>query len=137
MLFRSRFSIRSSKHVIAPLGAQDGGPGRTGDLTINPGAADEKHLPTRYADYPLKAGDVFRLETPGGGGLGNPFEREPAAVLADVAQGYVSPERASSDYGVSVVQDGRKWRLDDAATAKLRANPKAVMARNSGPSRGS
>ena len=133
----ARFSIRSSKHVIAPLGAQDGGPGRTGDLTINPGAADEKHLPTRYADYPLKAGDVFRLETPGGGGLGNPFEREPAAVLADVAQGYVSPERASSDYGVSVVQDGRKWRLDDAATAKLRANPKAVMARNSGPSRGS
>ena len=133
----ARFSIRSSKHVIAPLGAQDGGPGRTGDLTINPGAADEKHLPTRYADYRLKAGDVFRLETPGGGGLGNPFEREPAAVLADVAQGYVSPERASSDYGVSVVQDGRKWRLDDAATAKLRANPKAVMARNSGPSRGS
>ncbi len=122
----ARFSIRSSKHVIAPLGAQDGGPGRTGDLTINPGAADEKHLPTRYADYPLKAGDVFRLETPGGGGLGNPFEREPAAVLADVAQGYVSPERASSDYGVSIISDGRKWCLDDAATAQLRADSRNV-----------
>jgi len=123
----ARFSIRSSKHVIAPLGAQDGGQGRTGDLTINPGAADEKHLPTRYADYPLKAGDVFRLETPGGGGLGNPFEREPSAVLADVAQGYVSPERAASAYGVSVVSDGRKWCLDEHVTAQLRgrsANPK-------------
>jgi N-methylhydantoinase B len=116
----ARFSIRSSKHVIAPLGAADGGPGRTGDLTINPGTPEEKHLPTRYADYPLKAGDIFRLETPGGGGLGNPFEREPAKVLADVAQGYVSPEHARSDYGVAVVKSGRAWKIDVEATARLR-----------------
>ncbi len=108
----ARFSIRSSKHVIAPLGAADGGPGRTGDLTINPGNAGEKHLPTRYADYPLAAGDIFRLETPGGGGLGDPFEREPSKVLADVQQGYVSQARARDDYGVAVVQNGRTWQLD-------------------------
>jgi N-methylhydantoinase B len=117
----ARFSIRSSKHLIPPLGAAGGGPGRTGDLTINPGAAEEKHLPTRYADYPLKAGDIFRLETPGGGGLGSAFEREPGKVLADVAQGYVSAERAMRDYGVAVVKHGRSWRIDEAATAKLRA----------------
>jgi N-methylhydantoinase B len=116
----ARFSIRSSKHVIAPLGAADGGPGRTGDLTINPGTPEEKHLPTRYADYPLKAGDIFRLETPGGGGLGSAFEREPAKVLADVAQGYVSPEHAASDYGVAVVKSGRAWKIDVEATARLR-----------------
>jgi N-methylhydantoinase B len=131
----ARFSIRSSKHVIPPLGAQEGASGRTGDLTINPGTTEEKHLPTRYADYPLKAGDVFRLESPGGGGLGNPFEREPARVLADVTQGYVSPERAASDYGVSVMKQGRKWHIDEAATAKLRENHNNVMARKSGPSR--
>ncbi len=118
----ARFSIRSSKHVIPPLGAAGGTSGRTGDLTVNPGTADEKHLPTRYADYPLKAGDIFRLETPGGGGLGLPFEREPAKVLADVAQGYVSPERAATDYGVAVAMHGRHWQIDETATARLRAS---------------
>jgi N-methylhydantoinase B len=122
----ARFSIRSSKHVIAPCGAAGGGPGRTGDLTINPGTAKEKHLPTRYADYPLKAGDVFRLETPGGGGLGNGFEREPIKVLTDVVQGYVSPERAERDYSVAVVKHGRSWQIDEEATARLRARPKEV-----------
>jgi N-methylhydantoinase B len=116
----ARFSIRSSKHVIAPSGAAGGGPGRTGDLTVNPGTAEENHLPTRYADYPLKAGDVFRLETPGGGGLGNPFERDPAKVLGDVAQGYVSRERAERDYGVAIVKRDRNWEIDEAATARLR-----------------
>jgi N-methylhydantoinase B len=119
----ARFSIRSSKHVIPPLGAADGAPGRTGDLTINPGTADERHLPTRYADYPLKAGDIFRLESPGGGGLGSPFEREPAKVLADVAQGYVSAARALRDYGVAVVKIGRRWEIDQEATARLRSKP--------------
>ena len=122
----ARFSIRSSKHVIAPEGAAGGGPGRTGDITINPGTPEEKHLPTRYADYPLKAGDIFRLDTPGGGGLGNPFERDPAKVLADVAQGYVSLERARTDYGVVVVGDGRAWRVDEKQTAILRTERRNV-----------
>ena len=89
-------------------------------MTVNPGTAEENHLPTRYADYPLKEGDIFRLETPGGGGLGDPFERDPAKVLADVAQGYVSPQRAERDYGVAVVKKGRNWEIDETATARLR-----------------
>jgi len=128
----ARFSIRSSKHVIAPNGAAGGGPGRTGDLTVNPGTAEENHLPTRYADYPLKAGDIFRLETPGGGGLGDPFERDPAKVLSDVAQGYVSPQRAERDYGVVVVKNGRAWDIDETATARLRSLPRPQGGRGSG-----
>src|SRR6185503_19413674 len=116
----ARFSIRSSKHVIPPLGAADGKEGRTGDIVINPDTAGEKHLPTRYADYPLKAGDIFRLDTPGGGGLGNPFVRDPKKVLADVMQGYVSPEHAARDYGVAVTRSGRTFVIDDKATKELR-----------------
>jgi N-methylhydantoinase B len=116
----ARFSIRSSKHVIAPLGAAGGGEGRTGDIVINPGTAEEKHLPTRYADYPLKAGDVFRLDTPGGGGLGDPKRRETAKVLADVMEGYVSQDRARELYGVAVSKNGTGWKVDEAATRKLR-----------------
>ena len=93
-------------------------------MTVNPGTAEENHLPTRYADYPLKAGDIFRLETPGGGGLGNPFERDPVKVLADVAQGYVSPQSAERDYGVEIVKKGRAWEIDAEATTRLRATQK-------------
>jgi len=120
-LAEARFSIRSSKHVIPPKGVAGGNDGRCGDLTINPDTADAKHLPTRYADYPLKAGNVFRLETPGGGGLGDPFERDPDSVLHDVAQGYVSPEKAATDYGVAVVSTAQDWALDHEATQRLRS----------------
>ena len=117
----ARFSIRSTKHVIAPNGAAGGGKGRTGDIIVNPGRADEKRLPTRYADYPLKKGDGFRLDTPGGGGLGDPLTRDPEAVAADVREGYVSREAAERDYGVALRIDGRSISVDAAKTQDLRA----------------
>ncbi len=117
----ARFSIRSAKHVIAPNGVAGGGDGRTGDIVVNAGREGEKRLPTRYADYPLKAGDVFCLDTPGGGGSGDPHARDPGAVVTDVNEGYVSPEAAERDYGVALVRDGRRYQLDAAGTNRLRA----------------
>jgi N-methylhydantoinase B len=119
----ARFSIRSMKHTIPPHGSHGGKTGRTGDIWINPDTAAAKRLPTRYADYPLKEGDVFRLDTPGGGGFGDPLARNPAHVLADVAQGYVSIEAAERDYGVVIDKTGGS--LDKAATARRRAAMKA------------
>ncbi len=116
----ARFSIRSTKHIIAPNGASGGGKGRTGDIVVNPGREGEKRLPTRYADYPLKARDVFCLDTPGGGGLGDPRTRDPQAVVADVNEGYVSVEAAGRDYGVGLRANGKRYELDETATAKLR-----------------
>src|SRR5204862_4291438 len=96
----ARFSIRSMKHVIPPNGCAGGATGRPGDIWINPDTDKAKRLPTRYADYPLKAGDVFRLDTPGGGGHGDALKREPERVLADVREGVVSVEAAQRRYGV-------------------------------------
>ena len=84
-------------------------------------ATDAKRLPTRYADYPLKEGDIFRLDTPGGGGHGDPLAREPERVLADVREGFVSPEVAERDYGVVVKREGATFALDQAATQARRA----------------
>ena len=67
----ARFSIRSMRHSIPPSGCAGGASGRPGDIWINPDTAAAKRLPTRYADYPLRAGDLFRLDTPGGGGHGH------------------------------------------------------------------
>jgi N-methylhydantoinase B len=120
-LAEARFSIRSAKHVIPAQGLAGGSTGRVGDIRINPGTDGEKQLPTRYADYPLKTGDVFRLETPGGGGWGDPAMRDPALVLADVSEGYVTPERAAATYKVVVKRDGTAWKVDEAATRVRRS----------------
>jgi N-methylhydantoinase B len=119
----ARFSIRSMKHTIPPNGSTGGKTGRTGDIWINPDTDQAKRLPTRYADYPLREGDIFRLDTPGGGGYGDPLAREPDRVLADVGQGYVSIEAAERDYGVVI--DQARWAVDQTATAKRRAKMKA------------
>jgi N-methylhydantoinase B len=116
----ARFSIRSTKHVIAPEGAAGGGKGRTGDIIVNKGRETEKRLPTRYADYPLKGQDVFCLDTPGGGGLGDPFARDPERVVTDVNEGYVTPQAARDSYGVAVTRTGARYELDAAGTDALR-----------------
>ena len=79
----------------------DGGAdARGGRCVIAPGTAAERVLPTRQSDVPLATGQRFVLETPGGGGYGDPRARDPQAVLADVLDGYVSPEAAVTQYGV-------------------------------------
>jgi N-methylhydantoinase B len=117
----ARFSIRSTKHVIAPEGAANGGKGRTGDIIVNPDTPSAKQLPTRYADYPLKGGDRFRLETPGGGGFANGFTRDPALVLRDLREGYVTLQGAQRDYGVVASRAGDDFIIDEAATNQARA----------------
>jgi N-methylhydantoinase B len=117
----ARFSIRSMKHVIPPNGCAGGKTGRTGDIWINPDRDNAKRLPTRYADYPLKAGDIFRLDTPGGGGYGDPRAREAERVLIDVRDGNVSAEAAERDYGVVVRREGSTLTVDQVATDARRA----------------
>jgi N-methylhydantoinase B len=117
----ARFSIRSMKHVVPPNGCAGGSNGRAGEIWINPGTPTAKRLPSRYADYSLRAGDIFRLHTPGGGGYGDPLARDPERVLADVREGLVSREAAERDYGVVLQPAERSWALDVAATQARRA----------------
>ena len=123
----ARFSIRSMRHVMPPQGCAGGRSGRPGDIRINPGTAQEKRLPTRYADYPLRAGDRFRLDTPGGGGYGDPLMREPERVLADVREGAVTAQAAGREYGVVVTQADGTWMLDEDETRARRAAMRAQV----------
>jgi N-methylhydantoinase B len=66
----------------------------------------------------LQQGDVVRLKTPGGGGYGDPFARDPDLVLQDVQRGYISRRTVRQEYGVLI----RRGRVDWAATAALRAS---------------
>jgi N-methylhydantoinase B len=127
----ARFSIRSMKHVIPPNGCAGGENGRPGAIWINPESEKAKRLPTRYADYPLQAGDMFRLDTPGGGGHGDPLARDPACVLADVEDRVVSKEAAERDYGVLLTPATDGWTLDEKATQARRAQIRTDRAKGS------
>jgi N-methylhydantoinase B len=115
-----RFSMRTDKHLIAPQGKDGGKEGRRGACVINPGERDEKTLPSRFGDHALKKGDLLRLERPGGGGMGAPFTRDPQKVLSDVRQGYVSSEKAMSDYGIVLQSKNGDVILDQVETQRLR-----------------
>lgn len=73
---------------------------------------------------PLDAGDYVSVIAGGGGGYGDPLERDPEAVRRDVIEGYVTPEHARCDYGVAIKPEA--FEIDARATAELR---KALGAR--------
>ena len=74
-------------------------------------------MPSKFM-VTLNRGDVIRVSWPGGGGWGNPFERDPALVLQDVVAELITPQRAREIYGVVV--DVEQRQVDHAATTKLR-----------------
>src|SRR2546428_4880271 len=80
---------------FAPAGLFGGRPGSFGRILVN----DVPIAPTSSPEVTFRAGDVVRLLLPGGGGYGDPREREGALVDADLQDGYVTPQAARSDYG--------------------------------------
>jgi N-methylhydantoinase B len=117
----ARFSLRSTKHTVAPKGIDGGMDGKTGHCTLNPGRPEERAIPSRYSDHVLHPGEAFSLETPGGGGLGNPIERDPERVLNDVRNGYVTAPRAREIYRVAVELRDGDFVLNEIQTRELRA----------------
>jgi hypothetical protein len=79
---------------------------------------NEMEVETTAFEVPISAGDSYMAELGGGGGWGDPLEREPGAVLEDVIDEYVSIEAASKDYGVVI--DPKAMRINAEATARLR-----------------
>jgi N-methylhydantoinase B len=105
------------RHVFPPYGLFGGHPGRLGRTLLNPGTRRERALHSK-GTYRLRSGDVVSWQTSGAGGVGDPFTRDPQAVLADVRNGLVSVEAAAADY--AVVVDARCFTVDAEATARLR-----------------
>jgi N-methylhydantoinase B len=104
ILSEARLSTRSTRHVVAAVGTEGGADGALGRVLINPGTPDEKSLPARVGDIPLKPGDILRIERAGGGGMGDPKKRPHDKVRRDVAEGYITAKAAKEFYGVDVDQ---------------------------------
>lgn len=92
------------------------------------GADADTWLGSVFSDVPLHPGDLFSRPTAGGGGYGDPLERDPDHVRADVVDDYVSIERAAKDYGVVLTvidKDLCEYEVDRAATERLRESIRA------------
>ncbi len=113
------FSHTSQRSAIPPQGLFGGRPGAGSRWVLNEGTEREQVLAYQTGEtMPLEFGDTVTLYTPGGGGYGDPLERDPERVRADVLKGFVSREAARREYGVVLTGASA---VDEAATAALRA----------------
>jgi N-methylhydantoinase B len=104
--------IQAGRHIHPPEGLFGGKPGAKAQFLVN-GVSGNPFGLTQ-----LKPGDVVTIDAAGGGGCGNPLEREPERVESDVMEGYVSLEKAREDYGVII--NPKTMKVDEEATRKVR-----------------
>jgi N-methylhydantoinase B len=100
-----------------------GKPGAPNEMIIRYGS-DDPYRVAHTADWvPISAGERVLYDYGGGGGWGDPLDREPQAVLDDVLDEYVSVEGAERDYGVVLTGslEDLTLAIDDEATTRLRA----------------
>lgn len=112
------FSRGMERLIFSAWGYRGGMPALPFRVILNRGKPNEKEL-RKIDQLPVNKGDTVTFLSPGGGGYGNPYERDPAAVERDVRLGFVSSEAARRDYGVEIASSGS---IDEVATAKLRTN---------------
>jgi len=110
--------IQSGRFKYPPEGLFGGKPGARARFIVNgkPG--------NPYGLTQLQPGDVVIMDAAGGGGYGDPLEREPERVLADVVNGYVSSEKARSEYGVVINE--ATMEVDYQATQELREKMRSL-----------
>ena len=123
MLGEGVLSIHGDREQVAPpglAGGRNGGPNR---LVLNEGRPGEQNLGMFAAGVMLEPGDELHFYSNGGGGYGNPLERDPALVLEDVIDEVISLSKAREVYGVAVRvidPEALHYEVDTAETARLR-----------------
>ena len=108
-------------------GIAGGRPGEPNRLVIRYGS-DDPYEVEHTADWiPIAAGERIMFDYGGGGGWGDPLERDPQAVLDDVLDEYVSSEAARREYGVVLTGslEDLTLEIDAEATERRRAEMRA------------
>ena len=129
MLRDAHFMSIADRSILACWGVKGGRAGASFQVTVDPGGPREREVDALADAEPVRAGEVIRIRTTGGGGWGDPLDRPVAEVVQDVEWGKVSIEGARRDYGVVLTFDGTLATVDTAATDELRT---AVRDRRTG-----
>jgi len=115
-------SVHDERWLTYPWGVRGGEPGMRSTKKLVRGDGSEQWLPAKAEGIKVSKGDVLYFNTWGGGGWGDPYDREPALVAADVARGLVTREGAKR-YGVVLDASGA---VDVDATEALREERRAA-----------
>ena len=110
-------TLGTERRKIPPWGLMGGKPGGSSDCSIVSPEGKKKALPGKVT-IRLDPGTRIVLKTAGGGGFGNPMERDQEKVLRDVEEGLISTKRAKEQYGVAVNPEAN--RIDEESTIRLR-----------------
>jgi N-methylhydantoinase B len=94
MLADAKLCICADRHVTPPPGLLGGKSGRPARYVLDPGTDHERVLSSKTPYVVLPKGTLVHTQSAGGGGFGNPKDRDPERVRADLCNGYVSPEGA-------------------------------------------
>lgn len=116
-------NTQGDREVIENWGYAGGKPAIGNRLIYAPGTDAEENISVMRANFKGKPGQLIDYWQGGGGGWGNPLEREPESVLADVRDGLVSIERARDVYGVEIElidNVSQIYNIDQAKTSALR-----------------
>ncbi len=97
----SEFTIKADRQKVPPYGLFGGRPGLPGVITIYPDTSEARTIDSKKSGNILKSGGILRCQMPGAGGYGNPLERSRELLVKDLEEGYVSPESAMRDYGMT------------------------------------
>jgi N-methylhydantoinase B len=95
-------TIHGDREIFPPNGVGGGLNALGGTLKLNVGTPEEKNLGMYATGYKISDKDEVCFTSSGGGGFGDPLERDPNLVLRDVMNGYLSLEAARKHYGVSI-----------------------------------
>ncbi|HWV42840.1 hydantoinase B/oxoprolinase family protein [Pseudorhodoplanes sp.] len=114
--------VTADRVLLGCYGVNGGKAGKPFVVTIDPAGADERRLGGLVDGAAVRAGEIVRVETTGGGGWGDPLEREVDLVVRDVLQGKISTQAAREDYGVVLAgtSSASGVSADANATAALR-----------------
>jgi len=105
-----------------PWGVDGGTHGERSEKKLIRTDGTEEDLPSKVENEPVQAGDKLVFRTAGGGGLGDPLDRDPGVVAQEVRRGLVSETDATEAYGVVLAADGT---VDEAATDDQRTTMRA------------
>jgi len=115
------FMSIADRSILGCWGLNGGLAGEPFRVTIDPGGPDEQEMEGLCDREPVATGAIIRIDTTGGGGWGDPLQRDTAAVALDVMQGKVTRERAESSYGVVLIDEVGELAIDLEATSAMRA----------------
>ena len=126
MLRDAKFMSIADRSILSCWGVKGGKAGAPFSVVIEPGTSNEREVDALSDAVEVRAGELIRIRTTGGGGWGDPLERPIEEVRRDLEWEKISLEGARKDYGVIATRGNESILIDEAGSLALRQEMKSL-----------